>query len=201
MEKEEKEVIKKPKRFVCVQLEGSDKVTVIDVCDFLRRANNNGANSRLDYADALLKSAKYFNNMQEANDYMAGVLSTDHTPDYVGTEHIVCKEGDECQFLIHAINRITDNYSIHEIEYAVFSAEVDINGQLVFPLFLHFEKTKSLLNVTKVENKKEYTDNDLNKLTLLQIDSNKNDLFKKIPRPEREPLKRETIRYEQEMDR
>lgn len=197
----EKEILDIPKRFVCLELKGSSKVTVIDVCHFVRMLNDRQAKVKLDYASVLLKSAKYFESMPAAVEYMAEVSKTDSKPQYEGVATIACDKEKEYSFLIHAINNITDNYSVHEIESVVFSAETDINDQLIFPIFMHLEKVNSLLNVSKVENNKENKDDNLNKILLVELNPQKNGLFNKETRFEKMPIQEERPLEEQEIDR
>ena len=66
----EEEKLETPERFICVQLKGSEKVTVIDVCAFLKKANNKNAKTKYEYADALLArgaSMQFLNSCSKPN--------------------------------------------------------------------------------------------------------------------------------------
>lgn len=199
----EEEKLETPERFICVQLKGSKKVTVIDVCAFLKRANNKNAKTKYEYADALLATSRPFDNMQEAQQFIDKTeIANPQAPLYIGTKHIICEEGQVCSFLIRAVNQITDNYSVHTIESASFEVETDGIGEIVLPLFLYFEKLGNLLSVSKEEanNKDKDSLYNTNKVPYLITDKMKEDLYKKLTPPEKGPQKQETEGY-QELDR
>ncbi len=66
---------------------------------------------------------------------------------------------------------------------------------------MHLEKVNSLLNVSKVENKKEYKDDNLNKLLLVELNPQKIGLFNKETRIEKMPSQEKHPLEEQEFDR